>query len=283
MDTGMRYDLNRLGEYEFEDLTQALALRILGPAVTVFGDGPDGGREASFEGRLRYPDPSPNGVWDGYGVVQAKFRRQPTTTKADTTWFLRQVKAELDAWLDPHRNRVKRGRVPQYILFSTNVALSGDPGRGGIDTIDELIGQCRDQGLPLLGWDVWHQTQLFRYLEIHQDIARKYAGFITPGDVLSALLDRIEGSSTHIGATLGTHAAKELLAQRWVRLGQAGHPDNQRISLGAVAIDLPATPPYQAGARPNLHVADTVSVNVGQHVLAAGDSSRRGGALCVKL
>jgi hypothetical protein len=95
--------------------------------------------------------------------------------------------------------------------------------------------------------------------------------------VLSALLDRIEGGSPHIGATLGTHAAKELLAQRWVRLGQAGHPDNQPISLGAVAIDLPATPPYQAGARPNLHVADATSLNVGQHVLTAGDSSRRGG------
>lgn len=44
------YDLNRLGPREFEHLVQALALKHLGNGVQVFGDGPDGSREAAFDG-----------------------------------------------------------------------------------------------------------------------------------------------------------------------------------------------------------------------------------------
>lgn len=35
----------------------------LGPDAQVFGSGPDGGREASFNGQLTYPDPTPDGPW----------------------------------------------------------------------------------------------------------------------------------------------------------------------------------------------------------------------------
>jgi hypothetical protein len=90
-DRSVRYDLTGLGELEFEDLTQALALRVLGPGVQVFGDGPDGGREATFEGRLRYPDPDPDGPWDGYGVLQAKFKHQPLGANPDATWLRARI------------------------------------------------------------------------------------------------------------------------------------------------------------------------------------------------
>jgi hypothetical protein len=36
------------------------------------------------------------------------------------------------------------------------------------------------------------------------------------------------------------YAAKELTAQRWVRLGQAGHPTNEKLALREVAVHLPA-------------------------------------------
>jgi hypothetical protein len=45
-DAAVDFDLTRLGDREFEHLSQALALQVLGPAVSVFGDGLDGGREA---------------------------------------------------------------------------------------------------------------------------------------------------------------------------------------------------------------------------------------------
>jgi hypothetical protein len=41
------YDLDRLGDKEFEHLIQALLKKIIGAGTITFGDGPDGGREAT--------------------------------------------------------------------------------------------------------------------------------------------------------------------------------------------------------------------------------------------
>lgn len=45
------YDLSRLGNDRFEHMVQALSIGLLGPGVTIFGAGPDGGREATFNGQ----------------------------------------------------------------------------------------------------------------------------------------------------------------------------------------------------------------------------------------
>ena len=242
----MRYDLTRLGEHEFEDMSQALAVCVLGAGVSVFGDGPDGGREATFEGLVRYPDPAPDGRWNGYGVVQAKYKRSPAGTSDDTAWFVGMVTKELNNWTNPDKNRVKRGRLPEYLVFTTNVMLSADPGRGGIDSVGTLIDSYRDK-LPLKGFAVWHHKQLCTYLDVYQAVRRTYRGFITPGDVLAQLETLLQGSAATLGPTLTSHAAKELVAQQWVRLGESGDPENQRLPLGDVAVDLPARCPAMDG------------------------------------
>jgi hypothetical protein len=231
------YDLTRLGDREFEHLSQALALQVLGTGVSVFGEGPDGGREATFEGRTRFPEPGEH--WDGYGVVQAKFKRRPVGGARDVTDFLRAVQAELDRWADPDSNRVRKGRRPQYILFTTNVALSAVPGGGGIDRVNALIERYADR-LGLKGWQVWHYEQLCRLLDQYPQVRRTYAALITPSDVLACLQELLGGTAATVGQRLAVHAAKELTAQQWVRLDQAGHPDNQKLLLSEVAVDLPA-------------------------------------------
>ena len=65
------YDLNRLNNRSFEQLVQALAVDVFGQGLIIFGDGPDGGREATFDFKVPYP--SEVDEWDGYCVVQAKF------------------------------------------------------------------------------------------------------------------------------------------------------------------------------------------------------------------
>jgi len=50
------YDLTRLGLDEFEHLAQALCVAGLGAKVSVFGDGPDGGREATKFGDCQRRD-----------------------------------------------------------------------------------------------------------------------------------------------------------------------------------------------------------------------------------
>ena len=63
------YNLSGLSTRSFEQLIQAIAVKEIGPGIIVFGDGPDGGREATFEEKIPYP--STENCWSGYGVVQA--------------------------------------------------------------------------------------------------------------------------------------------------------------------------------------------------------------------
>lgn len=65
------YNLAGLNPRDFEHLAQSLAKKHVASGVTVFGDGRDGGREATYEGRMNYP--SITDPWDGYLVVQCKF------------------------------------------------------------------------------------------------------------------------------------------------------------------------------------------------------------------
>lgn len=182
----MRYDLTQLGSQKFEEMSQALALAVLGDGVSIFGAGPDGGREAVFEGRMRYPEPIPAaGHWSGYGVLQAKFKRTPTTTRADTDWLLREIRKELRCWTNRDSARVQRGRLPEYLAFTTNVSLSPVPRSGGIDRVDELISSYVGKGLPLRDWAVWHHDQICSFLDVHDGVRRAFDGLIMPGDVLA--------------------------------------------------------------------------------------------------
>jgi len=86
----------------FEQFIRALALKVLGHGVTIFGNGPDGGREATFEGKVSFPSP-PENIWDGYGVLQAKFKEKIETTQKDQQWAKSQLEAELNKWVVKER------------------------------------------------------------------------------------------------------------------------------------------------------------------------------------
>ncbi len=270
-DARVDYDLTRLGDREFEHLSQALALQVLGPGVSVYGDGPDGGREATFKGRMRFPEPGE--PWNGYGVVQAKFKRRRGSNREDTDAFLHAVAAELNRWADPKSNRVKRGRVPQYLLFITNVVLSAVPGSGGVDRVHALIqGYAGRVGLK--EWQLWHHDTLCRLLDLHPEIRRTYAAFITPSDVLARLEGLLGEAPAAVGRRLAVHAAKELTAQQWVRLGQAGHPTNEKLLLSEVAVDLPAHLRFDRVDRPEL--AETINVGgLVEHLIGRGETVLR--------
>ncbi|MFJ9094625.1 NACHT domain-containing protein [Streptomyces globisporus] len=261
----MDYDLTRLGSREFEHLAQALAVRVLGPGVEVFGDGPDGGREAAFQGRMRYPEPDPEGVWEGYGVLQAKFRVRPLGTDLDTTWFLSEAKRELRKWANPQSQRAKSRKIPQYLLFATNVVLSPVAEVGGIDSVkrelDALIAELK---LPIKGWRVWHFDQFCTYLDLYPTIRQPYEALVTSGDVLSHLRVLLEGSGAiDVAERATTYTIMQLLADRYVRLHQAGEGDNQRLDLSEIAIDLKAETDERSGKR---QAVDAVA-----YILQAGD------------
>lgn len=68
------YPLEELSPRAFEQLTVALALKVLGHGVEAFGSGPDGGREATYTGPVNWSATTGFGAdsWDGYVVLQAK-------------------------------------------------------------------------------------------------------------------------------------------------------------------------------------------------------------------
>ena len=216
----MSEDLTRLGPDTFEHLVLALAVHILGPGITAFGDGPDGGREASFSGRQQYPNAAD--PWDGYGVLQAKYKDQLFGSGTDATWFLGQVKDELDDWANPDKRRVSEGRRPDYLIFATNVSLSAVPGRGGRDKADELIEKYKET-LGLKGWDVWDGNQIKTYLNAYPDVKRPFTALMTPSDALAE-------QTVMLGVALETRGAEDAtgrlarLRERTVALPAVSRP-----------------------------------------------------------
>lgn len=181
----MEYDLTGLGTGTFEEMCRALFQMQLGPAVSQFGIGPDGGREATFRGAIDKIIGKDGDRWAGLAVLQAKFRQRPLGTTQDQQWLIGQVRKELQDWANPSKKRRAEGAVPDYLVIATNVALSSATG-GGIDALEALLTELApDAGIR--GWLVWHRDQICSILDDAQDIRGAYAGLITSGDVLSQL------------------------------------------------------------------------------------------------
>lgn len=196
------YDLDRLGPREFEHLIQALALKYLGAGVQVFGDGPDGGREATFTGPVSFPVGQGMELWNGHGVIQAKHRRRPEGPGRDADWLIAQLRTEFANWRRDDSGRATMRDLPDYFLLVTNVRLSPVAGGGGLD---KLANAMRDDGeeVGLKDWFVWHADQICRMLDDAPNIRQAYAGFLTTGDILTSLdngLARMADETTyHIG------------------------------------------------------------------------------------
>jgi len=245
----MMYDLTRLGSARFEHLVQALALAHLGHAVQVFGAGPDGGREAAFHGVVNMDG---KGKWDGYGVIQAKYKEKLTTTTADQSWFFQEVTAELDAWINPNKKRYLN--KPDYLIVVTNVPLTSVAQTGGLDRLDRLFAHYRDLterlddgtvrkvGIPdFKDYHVWHADYLDRLLDNSGEIRRAYADLVLPGDVISRLYEQVSANDERLAHAWIGHVARALKNDTSVELGESGDSTNSPLSLAEVAVDLPAS------------------------------------------
>ena len=226
------YDLSQLSSRSFEHLLQALAAKVLGPGLSVFGDGPDGGREATFTGQVPYPFPGDN--WDGYGVLQAKFRQRSGNVTNDGDWALTQLKSEIAKYLDPNNNL----RKPDYFIYATNVVLTPVNTAGSKDRVEALLRDFKEC-LPLKGYDVWDYDKIRVFLDNNEDVRHAYTAWVTPGDVLSTILERLTPKTPNLKDTLYNFLQKELLSDEFVNLEQAGHDITERIPLAQVFVDLP--------------------------------------------
>jgi hypothetical protein len=232
----------------FEQFIRALALKVLGPGVTLFGNGPDGGREATFQGTLNFPFP-PSDIWDGYGVIQAKFKETVEDTKKQQAWALNQLQSELNLW----RTSAKRNPKPDYFIFCTNVHLTSTA-KGGRAACEKALEVYKHTS-ELKGYAIWDANQLRGYVDGYAEIRHRFSCFLTPGDLIaqfSKLLSRVPDPE----AILGAYLCSEILADEDARLSQAGDRSEDRIRLASVFLDLPSglspssDPPKEESNRP---------------------------------
>jgi len=86
------YPIHNLSENEFEDMVVMICQKILGIGVVNFAAGPDGGRDARFDGKAE-KFPSSSQPWKGKFIVQAKHASSPIDSCSSTA-FKRQLKDE---------------------------------------------------------------------------------------------------------------------------------------------------------------------------------------------
>ena len=226
------YDLNRIGENEFENLAQALVKKIIGVGTVTFGDGPDGGREATYSGKAPYPSQSEQ--WDGEWIFQAKYHNlNAIGHDAGRKQILLDLRSELEKITEKYKRDCQN-----YILI-TNVHLSSVDKKGTHDKIsDEIIPDfCKK--IPHI--HVWGHDDICRFLELFSDIRQSYLHFITPGDILAGLMDE-ECCKRHLAETLRLYIRTSIDRDESAKLDQAGQIDEKPLSLRKVFIDLDLKP-----------------------------------------
>ena len=80
-----RYALHDLSDAEFENLVTSICREILGIAITSFASGPDGGRDAYFEGTAEN-FPSKTEPAKGKFVIQAKHVQSSVASCSDSAF-----------------------------------------------------------------------------------------------------------------------------------------------------------------------------------------------------
>jgi hypothetical protein len=248
------YQLEHLNTRSFEQLAQALALAIIGNQAMIFGDGPDGGREAAFEGPIKYPEGGP--AWSGSGVMQAKFRQSPDSEpRKNADWAIAQLKEEFKKYKRRRSRGPKSGGrpCPDYYIFVTNVRL-GAAANGGKDRVRETF-EAFKKSYSLSDYAIWDGDQIRRYLDAQPAIRMTYAAWLLPGDVLTEMMSSLQFKRPEFALTIRRYLESELLDDQYAKLGQAGYTDSNAIPLSNVFVN----PPVEVNSKRHLDKRSTHS------------------------
>jgi len=259
VETDFAYE--QLGPVVFEQLAVALAGAVIGDGTEDYGPGPDGGREATYTGKINWSATTDDdNVWNGYTVVQAKQSQTPSTSATNLQWLKGQLHKELKTWMSPKSKRQQQ--FPQYLLVITNVRLSAtDPG-GGIDEIRNYAETLLDHDFDptdvatpdtprrrgLREIRIWHRDKLNTLLTQREGVRNRFAPLITLGDFL-ARIERLGALSPgliprdDIAGIVHDHAQTTLTGERWVRFDEAGD-DYNHPSIERVIFELPVRDQY---------------------------------------
>src|SRR5207302_6799267 len=97
---------------------------------------------------------------------------------------------------------------------------------------------------------IWDHDNLCRFIDQADEIRRAYSGFITTGDVLSALADWMQAERPDFVEVMTAFLQKELLYSQAAKLESAGTDFDRQVPLAGVFVDLPFTQFLQEAATP---------------------------------
>jgi hypothetical protein len=124
-----RFQLHELSDTEFEQLVVLICRELMGIGITSFAPGPDGGKDAKFEGTAT-AFPSTASPASGKFIVQAKHTSSPVASCSHSDFKTTQIEKEIP--------KIKRmfdeGFLTHYLIF-TNRRKTG----GTEDQIPERI------------------------------------------------------------------------------------------------------------------------------------------------
>lgn len=161
----------------FEHLIQALMTAQFGYTVNIYGDGPDGQREAMIEcaDYSRYLISEA----EGKTIIQAKFKSQ-TGRDEDWRWLQSMLRKELDAFEKKALSRTDL--IPDTWVFYTNLVLTATQDSGLQDKADSYV-RARNaayqdaHGRTLIEYVYVHGADWIRsMLDVHPGVYESYFG-----------------------------------------------------------------------------------------------------------
>jgi hypothetical protein len=199
------YDLTKLGPHTFEHMINMLALAVLGAGHTGFGPGADGGRDGFFEGSAPYPNEKSG--WSGSWYIQSKFMAISPGANVQK-WLIDRVKEELAEFEKPHTNRT----WPDNWIIATNIDPSGRPETGCFDKLRDLVKKSH----PVLAnrFHIWGGRKVLDLLGLHSAVAKYYAEFVTPGQVLARVYEQVTDASADIKQIIRHLVVTQLVEQQ---------------------------------------------------------------------
>jgi hypothetical protein len=222
------YELDRLNNNEFEHLVQSLSTKIFDYKNIVFGSGPDGAREATFEGNCIINEETTK----GYHVIQAKFKEcSCPKDNLDWKWAENEFKKEMEKF----ENKDRDLKTPDVYLFFTNIRFTSVSKTGGRDKI-EKFKQTYVHLIPDI--KIYGYDEICKFLDNNRDVATSYASFILSGDILQELYKSIQINEKKDQNILYRFLNKEFEEDLYSKLEQANELTDKKINLDKVFVDL---------------------------------------------
>lgn len=157
------YQLENLGDEQFEDLVIAICRELLGVGCKTFSPGKDGAKDSYFNGTAQN-FPSLKDSWSGIFIIQAKHTTNNQASCSDNEFSVNK-----SSILQKEINRLNEIKLEQpfdnYILF-TNRKLTGNTHP---EIVKKLIDEVGIKNAEIIGTE-----QITDYLDYYPHIANKF-------------------------------------------------------------------------------------------------------------